>query len=365
MSAPASPAPAKGGPIKKRWWLALGGSTLWISILIHVLVGVGAAYIVVEHFQKKHINFHATEPPAPHNEVEHKVELAKKNNVESAPPDLRRITTTDLSPISLPDVPVTPPTDDATPTDMAGSGDVGEGMGSGVGGGGGGAGGGTPAFGADDGSGLKGFLYDLKQTPDRKPTGLKYDDYYQILEKYLNQNWHDTMLDKYFKSKKPLYASRFVIKFQSSADAPKAFHVENEVQPSYWAVAYHGKVTAPTGDYQFVGFADNVLVVRIDGKLVLDAGWNLLTKTDELHQDSPLLWCGACNGKFGKHYLLKKGLIFQMRAGAPVDMDVLIGDDGGECAFFLQVRKVDNPFGATPDDPSDIPFFQLDDNAAP
>src|SRR5471030_957345 len=101
-------------PIKRRWFAYFGANSLAVSILLHVLFGIGATYLIVEHFQKKHINFHATEPPSQHTEVEHKVELAKRNNVESAPPDLKRVTTTDFSPITLPDVPNTPPTDDAT-----------------------------------------------------------------------------------------------------------------------------------------------------------------------------------------------------------------------------------------------------------
>jgi len=298
--------------------------------------------------------------------VEHKVELAKKNSVESAPPDLKRITTTDLSPISLPDIPETPPTDDATPTAMAGDGDIGEGMGAGSGTGGAGNGGGTPAFGVEDGSGLKGYLYDLKQTKDRRPLTIKNADYYAFLGKFVDQGWDDTLMDKYYRAQKPLYASRFAIHFRSSLDAPTAFHVEKEVKPSYWAAVYRGKVSAPEGDYQFVGFADNVIVVSIAGQLVMDGGWNLIEKNPELHQSIPsLLWCSACTGKFGPHYYLKKGPVFHMKAGEAVDMNVLIGDDGGQCAFFLQVRKVDNPFGPTPDDTSDIPFFQLDDNAAP
>src|SRR5277367_3640145 len=89
-----------GGKSRKRdWWTALLGGSLWLAILLHVLfVGV-ATIIVVEHFQKKHINFQSTPPPAPNPDVEHKVELTKRNSVASAPPDLKRIVTTDISPI--------------------------------------------------------------------------------------------------------------------------------------------------------------------------------------------------------------------------------------------------------------------------
>ncbi len=98
------------------------------------------------------------------------MELAKRNNVESAPPDLKRIVTTDITPITLPDVPVTPKTDETEPTEMAGEGDVGNGMGGGNGSGG--NGGGSPEFGVPDGTGLVGTFYDMKQTPDLKPTDI-------------------------------------------------------------------------------------------------------------------------------------------------------------------------------------------------
>jgi len=128
---------------RKRLLAYLGLNSLSLSILLHVLFGVGAAYLVVEHFQKKHINFRATEPPSAHNDVEHKIQLSKRNNVESAPPDLKRIVTTDVSAITLPEPPEVPVTDEATPTDMAGIDGVmgtGLGNGSGTGGNGGGAG---------------------------------------------------------------------------------------------------------------------------------------------------------------------------------------------------------------------------------
>src|SRR5450755_2607755 len=116
----ASAVPAsENEPIKKRWYAYFGANSMAISIFLHLLFGMGATFLVVEHFQKKHINFHATEPPSQHTEVEHKIELAKKNNVESAPPDLKRIVSTEVSPITLPEPPELP-NDEASPSAMAG-----------------------------------------------------------------------------------------------------------------------------------------------------------------------------------------------------------------------------------------------------
>jgi hypothetical protein len=134
---PAAPGAAGPPQTNKRkrfaWW---GASSLAISIFLHGLFIAIAAIFVVAHFQKpKHANFQAAPPAAAHNEVEHKVELAKRTSSESAPPDLKRITTTGISAITLPDVPDSPVVDVVTPSPMSG---VGEGTGLGSGGGGGG-----------------------------------------------------------------------------------------------------------------------------------------------------------------------------------------------------------------------------------
>jgi hypothetical protein len=196
--------------LKKRWWLGLfGGSTLWLAIFVHVFFAVMATYIVVEHFEKKHINFQATAPPSP-AEVEHKVELARKTSVESAPPDLKRIVTTDISPITLPDVPETPQTDETTPTTMAGEGDVGEGMGGGNGTGG--TGGGAPDFGEPEGGGLEGYFFDLKQTPDHLPTNMDEDTMVSTIKDFCNRGWdEDDLANHFFKSPKPLYTNQILI----------------------------------------------------------------------------------------------------------------------------------------------------------
>jgi hypothetical protein len=366
MKPPSSAAGVSDPPVKKRWWLALfGGGTFWISVLLHVFFGAVATYVVVEHFTKKHIDFHATEPPAPHTEVEHKVEMAKRNNVDSAPPDLKRITTTDLSPISLPDVPDTPKVSDATPSPMAGEGDLGEGMGGGNGTGG--NGGGSPEFGLPDGTGLKGYLFDFKQTSDRKPTGMTEDQYIAFLSKYVAQGWDDSMMQPYYRTKAPLYADGLAISTRASEEAPKAFGVENEVQPGLWAVHYHVRVQAPqAGEYRLAGFADNVMVVKVRGETVLDAGWDSLTDKTILRRLLPYALPSYVAAQFSGHDPhIKIGPPFRVDVADTVDMDLLIGDCGGVCSFFLMIQAVGGNYEAAPDGTPKLPFFQLDSKPAP
>jgi hypothetical protein len=266
---------------------------------------------------------------------------------------------------------------------MAGvEGVMGMGIGSGLGNGGkGGGGGGIPLFGAPDGTGLQGYLYDLKQAPDKHPTGMNRGNYYATLTDFLKQGWNETVLEKYYKSQDPLYASVFAISTRPSEEAPKAFGVENEVQPNLWVAHYHGKVLTPQGgDYRLVGFADNVLEVKIKGRTVLDAGWDYLSADENLHQKLPFAFpkyipaaTNRPNGWGQQGYdrydippaaqvwdpHLRIGPVFHANANEAMDMDVLIGDDGGICNFFLMIEKEGDIYGNGEGGFIAYPFFQI------
>jgi hypothetical protein len=144
-----------------------------------------------------------------------------------------------------------------------------------------------------------------------------------------------------------------------------------------WVAHYHAKVMAPQeGEYRFVGFGDDLMEVKINGAYVLDAGWVSLSRKADLHQALPNAWSqwytkagedrkseqpgmGPSNG------LLKMGPTFHMDAAEPVDMDVLIGDQGGEVAFFLLIEKVGNTYETLPDGTPKLPFFQIGAKGAP
>jgi hypothetical protein len=359
--------------IKKRWWFALaGGNSLLISILLHVLVGVAATYLIVEHFQKKHVNFHATEPPTQHTEVEHKIELAQKNNVESAPPDLKRITTTDISSITLPDVPDIPNVQEDTTSAMSGvAGELGTGLGGGGAGNGAGGGGGIPPlFGAPEGPGLVGTLYDMKQTSTREPTPMAaagdelttpdaVNGWFRspatqaelrVLRSFI-VDWDPAKLEDYYQAPVVLKATQFFIPKLSAEEAPKAFQVEATVQPRRWIVHYEGKIIPPeTGDFRFIGVADDFLVVRVDGNNVLDGSYSL----EKLQPSANV----KENVGTGPAYLgepLYCGPWISMNAGLAVDMEVLIGEGpGGESSFFLFVQEKGDGSAL-----GDYPVFQL------
>jgi hypothetical protein len=134
-------------------------------------------------------------------------------------------------------------------------------------------------------------------------------------------------------------------------------------------------VEAPQpGDYRFAGFADNVLVVKINGTTVLDGGWDPLLDDTNLHEKLPFAfpsyvpYAGTSHVgdiSYGGDPHLKIGPTFHLDAAEQVDMDVLIGDDGGLCSFFLLIEREGNTYEKNSDGTPVMPFFQLGTKSAP
>ncbi|MDH3982495.1 MAG: hypothetical protein OES84_06280, partial [Kiritimatiellaceae bacterium] len=131
-------------------------------------------------------------------------------------------------------------------------------------------------FGGDKGSGneFQGTFFDLKMNPDGEPGKMDEQIYLDVLRSFAN-SWNISRFSKrYFKAPKNKFATTFMLPKMSAEEAPKAYGVENVVKPKLWAVYYTGQIAAPeTGRYRFWGIADNVLMVRVKKRLVIDANW--------------------------------------------------------------------------------------------
>jgi hypothetical protein len=126
------------------------GKVLALVIGLHIVAGIGAGYIIVSQFQAKRKLTFSGGPPttnASQRALEHKVAMGKKRNVMSAPAQAKRITTSGLAKVALPDMPAMPSATDVMPGRMSGMGGFGFGPGGGGGGGlGEGGGGGNVNF---------------------------------------------------------------------------------------------------------------------------------------------------------------------------------------------------------------------------
>jgi hypothetical protein len=204
------------------------------------------------------------------------------------------------------------------------------------------------AFGTTANSGqaaLIGILYDLKQTQQREPTKETERTYRNVISEFLQSNWDEGVLNRYFRVTRPVYTTQVFIPGMNADEAPKAFGVSDVVKPRMWVVHYKGQVAPPqAGVYRFSGDADDIIAVRVNDRLVLVAG-----REDCLPPKS--VWKAAEPDASGGRRL---GDWISLKAGEAVDFDVIIGErPGGQFNAKLFVEKQGDPTDARP------PVFKL------
>jgi hypothetical protein len=196
---------------------------------------------------------------------------------------------------------------------------------------------------------LIGILYDFKQTQKRQPIPMDRHIFEQAVAQFIDNGWDEGMINKYYRVPRALYATELQINTIDADTAPRSFGVEKTVEPQKWMVHYKGQVAAPEdGTYRFIGDSDDFVAVAVNGQTVLvdsTAGTHLKVKW--FPKESTNL-----HGKFGGK--MTAGDWFDMKAGRPVDLDIVTGESpGGQFRCVLNIEKK----GATYE--REAPPFQL------
>lgn len=316
----------------KQWWQRtwtkiIAAKVLFLSILVHFLFITGATvWIVQTIYNQPKKEFKGGEEGANKRTraVEHKVSMTKKKKSMTSPLQAKRVTTTSLSKMALPELPMMPNVATNTPVAMAGTGGMGVGgISGGMGNGGGAGGGGLTAFGMRDnrGNGLVGQFYDLKRNKNRQTNGMTPDQYSQELAKFVKSGWSESILEKYLKGFRKLYSTYIFFPRIDSHEGPKAFGSDYAEPPGLWVALYKGQVSPPeTGTYHFVAAGDDVMYVKFNGRLVLDQCL-YGNKSGVIPLDSyKYPGFNYVNNGFAK------SLPINVTAGEFYDIEVLIGD---------------------------------------
>lgn len=315
-------------PPRKSLWRRMSGSKIFmLSIVAHILFGVAAGYFIVQRIQAKRKLTFQGGPPSPNpstRALEHKMNMTRVKQTMSAPAQAKRITSTGLSKISLPDMPVMAGATDIVPDKMAGMGGTGIGFGpmGGLSTGMGTSGGGTvPLFGSrESGNGLVGTFYDLKRTKNREMDGMTPDQYASELNKFVQSGWNDSAFDKYLKGTHKLYTTQIFMPRIDSHEGPKAFGSEEAEPPGLWIALYKGQVSpAESGVYHFVAAGDDVMYIKFNGRVILDRclyGNPVVQAVDSYKYPA---FTFVNNG-------FAKSLPVSVQAGQFYDIEILIGD---------------------------------------
>ena len=204
---------------------------------------------------------------------------------------------------------------------------------------------------------MEGTFIDLKQDKYREDT--VNASWLELGKDYLS-NFKLREFRKCFNAEQKLYATHFYIPIMPASEAPKAYGVESLVQPNNWIAAYEGQFRSMAGGkYRFVGTADDILIVGVDSDIVLSAGFT---------ESNPSGWKPNKNQRFDgppvSEYLpkLTVGDWFDLPAGQPVDLNIIIGEiPGGEFACYLFIEKKGMQYEQTAEGRPILPIFKLKD----
>lgn len=253
-----------------------------VSLGLHILaLLVFGTFKIVESITREEQTFQAPEiVEVPQEQPEYQVNLEQRTQ-SSAPPRPNPIT------VDSPDVTIPALNIDVN---IANSSSYGRGTGSGFG-----AGGLTEMremvinlteFGYSgfvEGT-LEGTLFDTKRDSDGDPlVDMSKIDFTkvnswliprmrEITQEFTDGSWNVSQLErKFFAASNKLYASYFLIPKSPARKAPEAFNAADEIEAVSILAYYEGEFTPKeSGQFRFVGKADDCIVIRANNRIVFD-----------------------------------------------------------------------------------------------
>lgn len=226
-----------------------------------------------------------------------------------------------------------------------------------------GKGGRTTFFGSQEkfDNSMIGKFYDLKQTRSRTPsTG----DSAVVLRDFFASGFTPAKLKDYFSPSQLLYAPYIFLPWMKADEAPKAYGVEKDVKPSRWVAHYRALVAPPTdGTFRFVGVADDFLVVGINGQVVLDGSYPVVSKPDKSDSWALTAWRPK-DPTFrvrGSAIPMAYGDWIEWRASEFKKIDVLVGEwPGGQFYAYLLIQQKGKNYKTGDNNSPILSLFRLD-----
>ena len=196
------------------------------------------------------------------------------------------------------------------------------------------------------GNDFVGTFYDLKRDRRGRPVAMDPAEYVAELTRFVASGWKPSKLARYYRSPKKLYATTFMVPPVRSSVAPAAFG-ETDTGGWCWAAHYKGVLMHHEDiRFRFWGHGDDVMVVRVDGEVVLNACWPD-GQWGSLGIGGNWISSAKNNERFylGNN-LSRVGDWIELKAGEQKEMEVLMGETpgGGFCALLtVEVEGVEYP----------------------
>ena len=206
---------------------------------------------------------------------------------------------------------------------------------------------------------LVGRFYDFKQNRKKEKTSNTPGNYNAEVKAFIDSGFDPRFLGKYYMASLPLYLTQLFIPNMPADQAPQAFAVQNEVQPSQWLVHYTGTVRSPVGGrIRFLGYADDVLVVAVDGRVVLNGSHE--------HSQSVAVWTREETSMKIASWDAYAGNWIDVTVGQNMQMDILVGErPGGSFSARLYVQEQSGKYEKTADGRLILPLFRTNGDKLP
>ena len=191
------------------------------------------------------------------------------------------------------------------------------------------------------GNDFVGTFYDFKRDRSGRTIPMSPETYAAELTKFVRRGWKASYLEKFYQSPKKLYTTSFMMGTLLSTLGPKAFG--EETGGWSWLAHYKGQLVYPEDiKFRFWGLGNDILLVRVDGQLVLNGNWH---RGDGAHMyitDIGGSWDSTSSDDARYYYGRNKARVgdwIELKAGEPLDMEVMIGEPaGGYFSAMLTVQ---------------------------
>jgi hypothetical protein len=322
-------------------------SAVLVSIAVHaILLAVAGGFVVFNVIKKEEKKF---VPPPPIDRP--KMDLKKprvKVKKQSKPRATTRISSKSVA--SMPDIQL---------PDISSAG-------SGLGGGVGGYElvpdvAGMSMFGGSSsvavGNDFEGTFYSLRYDRQGKESTMSDQEYKNTIRRFVELGWNPYVFAPFFRAPQKIYTTQIFIPTIFSEFAPAHFGIPSgpDFDPYLWCVHYKGKIMRKEGGrFRFSGFGDDVLLVRVNGTVVLNASYSY-HRTElcdwERHEDDYRYFMGHAEAAVGDW--------FELEPGVPVEMEVLIGEiPGGHFCAYLVVEDEAEDYAENEQGMKILPIFK-------
>ncbi len=199
---------------------------------------------------------------------------------------------------------------------------------------------------------LVGIMYDLKVTPEGTPRdgvpAIGYSTgYWKDIQDFMDAGMEVPTIKPWKQMPKKMYLSHLYIPNLNASEGPEQFGLADQMKACAFFVHYSGFIN-PTTEFRFAGIGDDLLLILVDGKIVLDASWSRSSHFGFTRSEPELY----------DTYTKKKMIFGTWVKPGKHKFDIIYGErPGGKIAAFLLIQEKNKVYEKGGDGRPLLPIF--------